>query len=207
MAHKTLIDGTAYEISGGKTLISGTVYDITGGKTLIEGTTYEIGFTPRLWQRYELKVIPGTYTITGVNSGKDNYTSLVSKKVYASYSFSADGGFQGAGTSATATSSNYSSYVGYYTINDKEDEIDYVNKTKRISVSKLTGKAMLGIRFEGVDGATAPISFEKGKYVETLSIPGQELPSTGTLIEGGIDAGYCVMYDDDGEDVFYYELS
>ncbi len=206
MAHKTLIGGTAYEISGGKTLISGTVYDITGGKTLIDGTAYEIGFGPR-WRRYELKVIPGAYTITGVNSGKDNYISLVSKEVYSSYSFSADAGFYGTGTSATATSSNYSSYVGYYTMNDNESEIDYINKTKRISVSKLTGKATFGIRFEGVDGATASITFGKGSYIETLSISEQELPSTGTLIEGGVNAGYCIMYDDSGEDVFYYELS
>lgn len=206
MVHKTLIGGTAYEVSGGKTLIGGTAYNIVSGKTLIGGTAYEIGFGPR-WRRHELEIVPGAYTITGVNSGKDNYTSFVSKKVYASYSFSADAGFYGTGTSATATSSNYSSYVGYYAINDNESEIDYVNKTKRISVSKLTGKATFGIRFEGVDGATAPISFKKGKYIETLSTPEQELPSTGTLLEGGVNAGYCVMYDDDGEDVFYYELS
>lgn len=207
MAHKTLIGGTAYEISGGKTLVDGTAYNIAGGKTLIDGTIYEISFIPGQWQRYELKVTPGTYTITGVNTGKDNYTSFVNKKVYSDYSFSADVGFYGTGTSATATSSNYSSYIGYYAINDNESEIDYVNKTKRISVSKLTGKATFGIRFEGVDGATAPISFKKGKYIETLSTPEQELPSTGTLLEGGVNAGYCVMYDDDGEDVFYYELS
>ena len=45
MAHKTLIDGTAYEISGGKTLIDGTAYGISGGKTLIGGTVYEVGFS------------------------------------------------------------------------------------------------------------------------------------------------------------------
>lgn len=207
MAHKTLINGTAYEVNGGRTLINGTGYNIVSGKTLIGGTAYEIGIKSRQWQRYELEIVPGAYTITGVNSGTDNYTSLVSKKVYASYSFSADAGFYGTGTSATATSSNYSSYVGYYAINDNESEIDYINKTKRISVSKLTGKATFGIRFEGVDGATAPISFKKGKYIETLSTPEQELPSAGTLLEGSINAGYCVMYDDDGEDVFYYELS
>lgn len=44
MAHKTLIGGTAYEISGGKTLINGTAYSIKNGKTLIGGTVYEIGF-------------------------------------------------------------------------------------------------------------------------------------------------------------------
>ena len=44
MAHKTLIDGTAYEISGGKTLIDGTAFSIKGGKTLVDGTAYEVGF-------------------------------------------------------------------------------------------------------------------------------------------------------------------
>ena len=44
MAHKTLINGTAYEITGGKTLIDGTAYSIAGGKTLIGGTGYDISF-------------------------------------------------------------------------------------------------------------------------------------------------------------------
>ena len=44
MAHKTLIGGTAYEITGGKTLIGGTGYSIKGGKTLIGGTGYDISF-------------------------------------------------------------------------------------------------------------------------------------------------------------------
>ena len=46
MAHKTLIGGTAYEISGGKTLVNGTAYSIDKGKTLIGGTAYEVGFAP-----------------------------------------------------------------------------------------------------------------------------------------------------------------
>ena len=44
MAHKTLIGGTAYEISGGKTLVGGTTYSIDKGKTLVGGTAYEVGF-------------------------------------------------------------------------------------------------------------------------------------------------------------------
>lgn len=43
MAHKTLVNGTSYEISGGKTLVDGTAYSISGGKTLVGGTTYKIG--------------------------------------------------------------------------------------------------------------------------------------------------------------------
>lgn len=44
MAHKTLINGTAYEISGGRTLVNGTGYSIDKGKTLVGGTAYEVGF-------------------------------------------------------------------------------------------------------------------------------------------------------------------
>lgn len=44
MAGKTLIGGTAYDISGGKTLVNGTAYSIAGGKTLIDGTAYDISF-------------------------------------------------------------------------------------------------------------------------------------------------------------------
>lgn len=45
MAHKTNINGTNYEISGGKTLVNGTAYSISKGKTLVGGTAYEIPFT------------------------------------------------------------------------------------------------------------------------------------------------------------------
>ena len=45
MAHKTLIGGTAYNISGGKSLVSGTSYNIKGGKTLVGGTGYSISFS------------------------------------------------------------------------------------------------------------------------------------------------------------------
>ena len=45
MAHKTLVGGTAYNITGGKSLVSGTVYDIKGGRTLVSGTGYDIKFS------------------------------------------------------------------------------------------------------------------------------------------------------------------
>lgn len=45
MAHKTLIDGTVYEVKGGRTLINGTGYSIKGGRTLVDGTAYEISFS------------------------------------------------------------------------------------------------------------------------------------------------------------------
>ena len=44
MAHKTLVGGTAYGISGGTTLVSGTSYSVKNGKALVNGTTYDISF-------------------------------------------------------------------------------------------------------------------------------------------------------------------
>ena len=45
-AHKTLINGTAYTIKGGKCMVNGTVYNIKKGRTLIDGTGYDITFKP-----------------------------------------------------------------------------------------------------------------------------------------------------------------
>ena len=46
MAHKTLIGGTAYNITSGTSMVSGTTYSISGGRTLIDGTGYDINFAP-----------------------------------------------------------------------------------------------------------------------------------------------------------------
>lgn len=46
MAHKTLLNGTAYGIKGGTTRISGTSYSVKKGKTLIGGTGYDVNFVP-----------------------------------------------------------------------------------------------------------------------------------------------------------------
>ena len=44
--HKTLVNGTVYEVKGGKCLVNGTVYSIKKGRTLINGTGYDITFAP-----------------------------------------------------------------------------------------------------------------------------------------------------------------
>ena len=46
MAHKTRVNGTAYDVNGGKCLVNGTVYNILKGRTLIGGTGYDITFGP-----------------------------------------------------------------------------------------------------------------------------------------------------------------
>ena len=44
MAHKTLISGTAYSVSGGRELIGGTGYAKKKGRVLVDGTGYDIPF-------------------------------------------------------------------------------------------------------------------------------------------------------------------
>lgn len=46
MSHKTMINGTLYEIDKGKSLVEGTIREIDHGKTLVGGTAYEVGFAP-----------------------------------------------------------------------------------------------------------------------------------------------------------------
>jgi hypothetical protein len=66
MAHKTLVNGTAYNIIGGKTLVGGTGYSIKSGKTLVNGTGYDILFEEE---------IPEGSTIMNIH-GTGSYTSL-----------------------------------------------------------------------------------------------------------------------------------
>ena len=54
MAHKTLVNGTAYEVKGGKCLVNGTSYDIKKGRTLIGGTGYDITFAPPFLKKGDL---------------------------------------------------------------------------------------------------------------------------------------------------------
>ncbi len=57
--HKTLVNGTVYEVKGGKCLVNGTSYDIKKGKTLIGGTGYDIKFSDGLtWVINEKPDIP-----------------------------------------------------------------------------------------------------------------------------------------------------
>lgn len=65
--HKTLINGTAYEVKGGKCLVNGTVYNIKKGRTLIDGTGYDINFEPDVsltWYFNQTLSIPVSTTST-----------------------------------------------------------------------------------------------------------------------------------------------
>ncbi len=47
VAHKTMVNGTQYEVSRGKMIKDGTVYAVVDGRTMVDGTVYKITFERR----------------------------------------------------------------------------------------------------------------------------------------------------------------
>ena len=72
MAHKTLISGTAYSVTGGRELIGGTGYGCKGGKTLIGGTAFKVKFDDGLtWIiNKTFRVMPLSQEIDFISNGK-----------------------------------------------------------------------------------------------------------------------------------------
>ena len=66
--HKTLIDGTGYEIKSGRVLIAGTGYDIKKGRTLIDGTGYDIKFATPIGE-----LLAGTIVYMNVDGTRTPY--------------------------------------------------------------------------------------------------------------------------------------
>lgn len=77
MAHKSLVGGTAYDITGGRTLVGGTGYSISKGRTLVGGTGYDIAFP------IKLKDLP-VGTIVYLNESGTPVEFYVSKHDYES---------------------------------------------------------------------------------------------------------------------------
>lgn len=87
--HKTLVNGTAYEVKGGKCMVGGTVYNILKGRTLIGGTGYDVTFEePASKSWYLNEGLSGTVDATVIFKSSDG-TSYVRIK----YGFNENLGF------------------------------------------------------------------------------------------------------------------
>lgn len=74
MGHKILVDGTVYELTGGRGLVDGTGYNIKKGRTLIDGTGYDISFAPPPLIVYDGgdALVNGTMSESGVGESITN---------------------------------------------------------------------------------------------------------------------------------------
>ena len=88
-AHKTLINGTAYTVQGGKCMVNGTVYSIKKGRTLINGTGYDITFEEAIGKTWVLNEVLSGSVDKSANFQSSDGTSYVRIK----YGFNGNLGF------------------------------------------------------------------------------------------------------------------
>jgi hypothetical protein len=215
MAHKTLIGGTAYEISGGKTLVDGTTYNINGGKTLVGGTAYKIEFGVN-WKKYDCirRNYFNDYTISSMSGWSPFYDGEPFRNFYKNYSFSNSYGFNGIDQiSATFSDDMTASEVnailkGCYRISTadscvKVNAITEVHATYNGVTGEYLGHYIGGDLTEYE--AVRVLTYNKGSvYYGTLRAEEGQLPETGTLVEGSAAEGYCVLQI--SSTYYYYEL-
>ena len=158
MAHKAMIDGKAYEISGGKTMVDGKVYSVSGGKTMVDGKAYDVAFGSG----------NPVITITGsgkqssaqgamVKIGSSQYTSAAVVEVEQGTSITMTVGARGSGTTAqiyvdgtsvakisggtSTTQTNIKNYT--YTVNGDIDiqlQLNYSSSSKFYGTIRVTTK-------------------------------------------------------------------
>lgn len=87
--HKTLVNGTVYEVKGGKCMVDGTVYNILKGRTLIDGTGWDITFPERGTKLSTLNV--GQSVFTNVNGVKKEFLVVHRGLPSSLYDASCDG--------------------------------------------------------------------------------------------------------------------
>ena len=202
MSHKTIINGTSYEVIGGRTLVVGTVYDINKGRTLVNGTGYDIPFGVK-WLKYSCNVVTNTtYTKQAIPSNIPmNRTENSNHRIicYSDYIFAEDRGFEGRnkhecyGNQAT----------GYYYVDDT-DVYQYANPTySENEFGQYTHYTNCPHIAEAAKRTTTTYS-KGGTGYGAIYVDKNELPESGQLIEGSADGEYCVIKINDT--CYYYEM-
>lgn len=170
MAHRTLINGTGYNVKKGRTLSEGTGYAIQKGRTLIGGTGYDI----RLNQ----------YTFTQM---KDNYIGDSAKSV--TWERTADGLVCTAVVSLSSSENNRLN-CGYY-INglqpgDKMDVVWSLNTTPsgNFYIDGVINDASrrLAIRTEGYTRESISVELTAGNVLAVFAAIGRTGTHTTRLI-------------------------
>ena len=133
MAHRTLIGGTGYTVTGGTDLIDGTARSRTAGRTLVDGTAYAIGFggldadfSKNSWRTIiaacQNKQVPDTWNVGDscmMAFGKKNYQIDIIGKNHDDY---ADGSGK-----APLTFQMHTTYATQYKMNGAEYNLSLIH--------------------------------------------------------------------------------
>ena len=190
MSHKTLIDGTAYNIKGGRDLIGGTGYSKKNGKVLIYGTAYDIPFSSGI----PIGTIPvGSVVKIGVN-GK-SYDFLVVNQGIPSNSSRYDSSCDGtwmlmkdiyenrvwhSGNINTYESSDIYTYLNNTFLNVFDSNIKNAIKQVKIPYRKNGGSG--GTDQSGANGLSAKIFLLSGYEVGWTTSENQSFPQDGAKL-------------------------
>lgn len=137
MAHKTLISGTAYSVTGGRELIGGTDYGCKAGKTLIGGTAFDVPFGSSEY----------TLTISGGSTERDGAYVKYGEMKHTS------------GTLHIPVGGNVDVIVGYSGINNASVTLNGAGTLKGLGSSGATK------RYEYTPASNATITFSRKKPI------------------------------------------
>ena len=189
MAHKTLINGTAYEIKGGKTLIGGTAYKIEGGKTLVGGTAYKVGFsTP-------ISTLPvGSSVYFKVDGVSTEFIIVHHGRPSSMYDESCDGtwllmkncdqniAFSSSNNNSYSSSTMHSKLKGSF-FDSIDSDVSAFIKTVKIPYVSGRGDYSSSVVKSGADGLSTTCFLLSGYEVGYTQANNSALPIDGALLE------------------------
>lgn len=205
--HKTLINGTEYDVNGGKALIGGTSYGISKGRTLVGGTGYDISFGT--WTDRFVRLMQNATLVDSVGRSSSSESSLyMSKSVFTepgAYYFFAFGGigttgigivkmvYDGSqftktdlflgradyGWTVTDYGGRNEFYIGYYTGTPRQERINTGFNSAGLFLFQFSGYAEAN-----VDSILSQFAFQRGTCYDnpTADYVYIDAPSTGALL-------------------------
>lgn len=179
-AGKTLVGGTAYEITGGKTRVTGTNYTITGGKTLVGGTVYTISFKEQTLK--DLFQSASISYIAGRNASSNGEVSVNVNTAGTYYAFVFCNGYMGI-TKLVSTGSSVTKTLLQQVGGTTYGQV-YVNGTtcycsnNGTSAYRTAGQTIAVLKFNGYTEAQIEALLTNGTYDR---LKGRNSSKTGTL--------------------------
>lgn len=151
------------------------------------------------WAKYNCIIAPAHYREIGGGESDFGTYAAQTMTLYDSYDFTESGGYFGEGAHDYFWTDDLSSAVGKYLI-DEEEVLQITSLSKATSGGFIDWAGNIVARCELVENAYSKGSTSYGKIFSDEG----ELPEAGTLIEGSIAEGYCILEVDGVK--YYYEM-
>ena len=190
MAHKTLISGTAYSVTGGRELIGGTGYAKKKGRVLVNGTGYDIPFssgipigTLPVGSVVKIGVNGKEYDFLVVNQGIPSNSSLYDSSCNGTWLLMKDGYEYRAWDSNTGgkyENSSINAYLNGEFLNLVDKNVS--GKIKQVKIPYRKGGGSGGTDQSGASGLSCKVFLLSGYEVGWTTINYADLPKDGAKL-------------------------